>query len=116
MNEHRRNLRKRAHQAIPVTDTISGQPIGHIGNLSTDGMLLISSRRLPDNALFQFSFNLPGAASRQAKSIEIGVNEQWGEAANVPGQFWSGFRIIDISPDDYTVLCDWVAIPGNQSD
>lgn len=114
MNNHRRNERKRAHQAIPVTDTISGQSIGHIGNLSTDGMLLITSRRLPEDALFQLSFDLPGATSRRAKSLEIGVHEQWGEAANVPGQFWSGFRIIDISPDDYTILCDWVASPGGQ--
>ena len=114
MNEHRRNQRKRAHRAIPVTDTITGQSIGHIGNLSTDGMLLISSRRLGEDSLFQFSFDLPASAAQSARPIQIGVHEQWAEAANVPGQFWSGFRIIDISPEDFDVLNNWIASPGGQ--
>lgn len=114
MNEHRRNQRKRAHRAIPVTDTITGQPIGHIGNLSTDGMLLISSRRLGEDALFQFSFDLPASTAQSTRPIQVGVHEQWAEAANVPGQFWSGFRIIDISPADFDVLNNWIAGPGGQ--
>ena len=44
--------------------------------------------------------------------LEVGVHEQWCESANVPGQYWSGFRIIDIAPDDYNVLYDWVMSPG----
>jgi hypothetical protein len=116
MNEHRRSQRKRAHHAIQVANAITGQQIGHVGNLSTDGMLLISSRRLPEDALFQFSFHLPSGATAQMHQLEVGMHEQWCETANVPGQFWSGFRIIDISPEDYNVLYDWVMSPGGQFD
>ena len=116
MNNHRNSQRKRAHHAIPVTDTISGHQIGHIGNLSPDGMLLISSRRLREDALFQFSFQLPSDATTRMHALEIGVHEQWSEQANVPGQYWSGFRIIDIAPEDYNVLYDWVMSPGGQFD
>lgn len=112
MSEHRRNQRRRAHHAIPVINTITGEPIGHIGNLSVDGMLLISSRRLAEAALFQFSFPLPNGGSDSQQPIEVGVHEQWSEAANVPGQFWTGFRIIDIGPDEYTRLCNWVNKPN----
>lgn len=108
MSEHRHALRKRASQTIEVTDTITTRVIGHVGNLSADGMLLISQRALPANALFQFSFNLPSAKGFDAQRIEIGVHEQWGEAASVPGQFWTGFRIIDIGPDDQKRLTQWV--------
>ena len=52
--------------------------------------------------------------SGQLYQLELGVHEQWSEAANVPGQYWSGFRIIDIGPDDYNVLYDWVMSPGGQ--
>jgi len=114
--EHRRSQRKRARNAIVVTNAISGQQIGHVGNLSIDGMLLISSRQLPEDALFQFNFQLPSGATAQMHQIEIGVHEQWSEAANVPGQFWTGFRIIDIGPEDYNVLYDWVMSPGGQFD
>ncbi len=116
MNEHRRNQRKRAHHAIAVSDSINGQQIGHIGNLSVDGMLLITSRQLPEDALFQLNFDLPSGATAGNHHLEIGVHEQWSEAANVPGQFWTGFRIIDIGPEDYNVLHDWVESPGGQFD
>ena len=48
MSEHRRNTRKRAHHAIAVNDAIGGHQIGYVGNLSVDGMLLISSQRGSD--------------------------------------------------------------------
>jgi hypothetical protein len=36
------------------------------------------------------------------------VHEQWSEPASVPGQYWAGFRIIDIAPEDRTALIAWV--------
>ena len=107
MIENRRSRRKRAPENIEVTNALTGEAIGFVGNLSVDGMLLIANRKLPENALFQFNFALPGAdgAPRQ---IEIGVHEQWSEPAQTGGQFWSGFRIIDIAPEDRTVLSGWV--------
>lgn len=107
MVENRRSRRKRVPQAIQVTNSLTGEMVGHIGNLSVDGMLLITGRRLPENALFQFNFELPGAGDT-SRHLEIGVHEQWGEPASSPGQFWSGFRIIDIAPEDRTVLMAWV--------
>ncbi|HSM99488.1 MAG TPA: PilZ domain-containing protein [Rudaea sp.] len=116
MAEHRRNQRKRARHAIAVSDAISGRGLGHVGNLSINGMLLISSRKLPENALFQVNFELPNGATAKSHTLEIGLHEQWCEAANMPGQFWTGFRIIDIGPDDYNILFDWVNSPGGQFD
>jgi len=74
MTEHRRSQRKRAHHAIQVTDAISGQQVGHVGNLSIDGMLLITSRKLPEDALFQFHFDLPSGVSGKAHQLELGVH------------------------------------------
>ena len=107
MTENRRSRRKRAPHAIQVTNSLTGEVIGHVGNLSIDGMLLIASRKLPENALFQFNFDLPGPGGA-ARHYEIGVHEQWGEPASIPGQFWSGFRIIDIAPDDRKALESWI--------
>jgi hypothetical protein len=108
MAEHRRARRKGAIGAIQVINSITAEPIGHIGNLSVDGMLLIANRPLPEGALFQLNFALPrhdGAAERR---LEIGVHEQWNEPASIPGQFWVGFRIIDIDTQDRTALGAWV--------
>lgn len=113
MAEHRRSPRKRAQQAIEVTNSISGEVIGYVGNLSEDGMLLISGRALPEDALFQFTFPLNNFVNNGASQrVEIGVHEQWCESAAVPGQFWTGFRIIDIDPEDQKVLAAWVNSPA----
>lgn len=106
MIENRRSRRRPAGPSIDVTDTLTGQTVGHLGNLSADGMLLIADRQIPDGGLFQFAFELPGTTP--PRRIEIGVHEQWGEPANVPGQYWAGFRIIDIAPEDRTALGAWV--------
>jgi hypothetical protein len=105
--ENRRSRRKRAQQGIEVTDALTGLPAGYVGNLSVDGMLLIASREVPDNALFQFQFELP-VGGGVPRHFEVGVHEQWSEAANIPGQYWAGFRIIDIAPEDRTALIAWV--------
>jgi hypothetical protein len=111
--EHRRSLRKPANAVIEVIDTITERVMGRIGNLSVDGLLLITSHALPSSALYLVSFPLPAAkGARQspgdAKRIAIGIQEQWGEEAKVPGQYWTGFRIIDIAPDDAQRLAQWV--------
>lgn len=108
MVEHRQSLRKPPDRPIDVLDLITGRPIGRVGNLSVDGMLLISQRALPANALYQLSFNLPAVDGSGARPLEIGVNEQWGERASAPGQFWTGFHIIDISPEDQDRLTAWI--------
>jgi hypothetical protein len=105
--ENRRSRRKRVQDGIDVRNALTGEVVGFVGNLSVDGMLLIANRGLPENALFQFSFELPvdGGTPRR---FEVGVHEQWGEPANIPGQHWYGFRIIDIAPEDRQALAAWV--------
>jgi hypothetical protein len=108
MIEHRRSRRKPTQHNIEVTDAIAGEVIGFVGNLSIDGMLLIANRALPDDALFQLKFELPGHAGVPAHRFEIGVHEQWGEPTNIPGKYWAGFRIIDIGAEDRAALAAWL--------
>jgi hypothetical protein len=111
--ESRRAKRKRVPDNIDVTDTMSEQVIGHIGNISDSGMLLMGLVQLQDDALFQFRFSLPQAGARRV-AIEVGAHQLWSDAANVPGQFWAGFRFIDISVEDAERLHAWIEQPGGQ--
>jgi hypothetical protein len=71
-------------------------------------MLLIANRSIPDDALFQFAFELPGRDGAAGRRIEVGVHEQWSEPAQAPGQVWAGFRIIDLAPDARAAVSAWV--------
>jgi hypothetical protein len=107
--ENRRSRRKSTQTGIEVTNALTEEVIGQLGNLSVDGMLLIANREMADDALFQLRFDLPGQDAGVAlRTLEIGVHEQWTEPASTPGQFWAGFRIIDIAPDDRVALTAWV--------
>lgn len=111
--EYRRAKRKQAEETIEVVDTMTDQVVGRIGNISESGMMMLATVHLMDDALFQFRFALPDGSAR-GRSIEIGSHQLWSDAANVPGQFWSGFRFIDISPEDAEHLRGWIEQPGGQ--
>src|SRR5690349_17937046 len=107
MNEQRRAPRKRPHHIVTVTDAITGQSLGHVGNLSSNGMLLISQRAPRGEAVYQVSLSLP-ALDGSMPTIEVGIQEQWHEPAATPGQIWSGFRIIAIGSNDAAQLERWL--------
>ncbi|RDI98493.1 PilZ domain-containing protein [Dyella solisilvae] len=109
--DQRRALRKRANFTAVVTDVISGQPIGHLGNLSANGMLLISAHPPRSEAVYQVSVSLPGLGS-SAQTIEVGIQEQWHELAASPGQIWAGYRIVAIDDADAALLDAWLEQPG----
>ena len=106
--DQRRALRKRANFTAVVTDVITRQPIGHLGNLSANGMLLISAHPPRSEAIYQVSLSLPGLGSTP-QSIEVGIQEQWHEAAASPGQIWAGYRIVAITDADAARLESWLA-------
>ncbi len=109
--DQRRALRKHANFTAVVTDVISGQPIGHLGNLSANGMLLISAQPPRAEAIYQVSLSLPGLGSAP-QVIEVGIQEQWHEAAASPGQVWAGYRIVAIDDRDAALLDAWLEQPG----
>jgi hypothetical protein len=108
MIDHRRSRRKRAQSLIEVGDAMTGLVVGHVGNLSVDGMMLIGQHAMPEDALFQFAFVLPAAAGAPAHKVELGMHEQWSEPAAGGGQYWTGFRIIDIDAATQKMLEHWV--------
>lgn len=108
---NRRNAaRKRASPAATVTDAISGQAMGHVGNMSSTGMLLIGPRTPRSEALYQVCVTLRAAshAGMQATTITAGIQEQWHEPA-ASGQIWSGYRIVAIDDADVALLRQWLA-------
>ena len=107
MREHRRSKRRHPDQQVQVVNSMTGEPIGQIGNLSNDGMMLISFREIRADGLYQFNFPLHRDGGLPIE-IEVGMHEQWSEPASVPGQYWAGFRIVSISADDQELLNEWV--------
>ena len=111
ISNQRRAERKRATVNAIVTDVISGLPMGHLGNLSSTGMLLISAQAPRSEALYQVSMTLPGSGRMlsQSQPIEVGIQEQWHESAASSGKIWAGYRIVAITDADAARLESWLA-------
>jgi hypothetical protein len=109
-SDQRRATRKAALDPIEVSDALTGENMGRIGNLSRNGMMLIGRRVLTPDALYQVRFHLRDREGRM-HLLEAGVHEQWSEPAAVPGQHWAGLRIIALSDADNAVLGGWLDEP-----
>jgi len=103
----RRAPRRSVAELVPVTDLMSGQVVGRLGNISETGMLLLASMPLREDALYQLQFPLPMAGGVQ-QVIDIGAHLLWREAAHVPGQAWSGFRFLTVSRAHRHALRAWI--------
>ena len=104
----RRQPRRAVPGRVEVIDTILEEPVGYLGNLSVGGMLMMANRSLPDDALFQFRFQLPDGIGA-AQPIEVGAHVLWQEKAGAPGQSWIGLRFLGLSPDATVRLRTWAA-------
>jgi hypothetical protein len=113
MNEFRRAKRRQLGYNVPVVDTMTEETVGRLGNLSETGMLLIISKRLHNDALYQLRFALSDPDGREHQ-LEIGAHELWEDEAGAPGQIWAGLRFIDVSQRDVMFIREWVEQPGAQ--
>lgn len=111
MNDFRR-ARRRKVSNIEVIDTMTGRSVGQLSNLSETGMLLILGEALASDALFQMRLTLPRDDGK-TRPVEVGAHELWSDEAAAPGQVWTGFRFIDVSPEDVAYIRDWVDAPGS---
>ncbi|MCD9047765.1 PilZ domain-containing protein [Luteimonas sp. MHLX1A] len=115
IQEFRRARRRKAADMIQVSDAMTGEMVGRIGNLSESGLLLIASSSLENDALYQLRFTLPGrSAGALGEDLELGAQLLWSDRASAPGQVWGGLRFVALSDAQARQLRAWVESPGGQ--
>lgn len=102
--ESRRMPRRTVTGLIEVVDAMTEETVGHLGNLSVGGMLLIASTQLTEDALYQLRFDLPDGA----QDIEVGAHILWCDSASAPGQSWAGVRFLGLAPQATRNLREWI--------
>jgi hypothetical protein len=113
INEFRRARRRKAADTILVTDAMTERVVGHVGNLSESGMLLIANESLVDDALYQLQFTLPDDKGHP-ETVTVGAHLLWMDRASAPGQAWIGLRFIAVAAPSLASLQRWISAPGGQ--
>ena len=80
MKEFRRSRRRQLAETVQVTDSMTEMVVGHIGNVSETGMLVMSSAPLVVDALYQLRFGLPDGPVRLP--FEVGAHLLWRDQAS----------------------------------
>lgn len=103
MDERRKNNRIDAHSArLSVHNTVDGEPVGIIGNLSPGGMMLITNQQLYPDGILQLTVDVPDSAD--CGRISMGMKILWCIPANSPDEYWAGLETLDMSPDSESAL------------
>lgn len=111
IDESRRKKRRQIADTIEVVDTMTEVVLGHLGNLSENGMLLIASTPLNHDALYQVRFSLDNGG--RSDPIVVGAHVLWQDSASVPGHVWTGLRFITVLEHQLRQLRDWLDSPGS---
>lgn len=88
---------------LKVFNRITDKPMGYIGNVSLDGLLLISQLPLLVGARFDMRLKIPGHAA--PRYIDFSATCQWSREDVTPGYYDSGFALV-APPGDYVEMVD----------
>lgn len=96
--EQRRSERKAPAGLVDIFDVVMGEAIGHLGNVSPEGLMLISNDVIAEGAIFQLQFSLSDLDGLRS-DFSVGATCLWSMESN-SGSYWSGLQIIDMSDED----------------
>lgn len=101
---HRRIERHQLPYYLKVFNGITDKPMGYLGNVSLDGLMLVSQLPLLVNARFDLRIKIPGQDG-VLRNIDFTATCHWSREDVNPGTYDSGFSLVD-APADYIELVD----------
>lgn len=102
--EQRSASRKELSTIVEVFDAMTGDRVGHIGNISRSGMMIICQTEMGEDRLYQLQFTLPSNETDGSREFNVGAQCLWCSEAESTGTYWSGFEVIDIADDEAEIL------------
>lgn len=104
--ELRKHPRIEVPEDVVVKDAHTGEILGQLVNLSVDGFMLMGPLCIAPGTVRQLC--IPFAQETGTGTLTVGAESLWCQDANDTGSHWSGFQIIDISPEQQKLLYSMV--------
>ncbi len=101
--DQRREPRLEILENLNVSDVGSGQILGQLANISSEGLMLVSPRPLSTGRSYRLLIPLVSEGIDGAR-IEVTAESLWCEDVNNSGTYWTGFHITTISAADQSLL------------
>ncbi len=102
MIEKRKHSRVRPAGAVIVYDASTDHVLGTLGNVSTEGLMVITTEPLKEDRILKLRFLL---TDDDVEHEIVGEAETlWCAPANQPGRYWVGLQLVQISEYDREYL------------
>ncbi|MFL1503603.1 PilZ domain-containing protein [Pseudomonas sp. O64] len=102
MFTHRRIERHQLHSFLQVFNRLTDKPIGFLGNVSEDGLMLISQLPMMVDVDFELRLKVPGPDG-EFQAIDLTATCLWSHEDINPQHYDSGFSVIQAC-DEYAQL------------
>ena len=102
MGERRKLERKQLVNYLRIFDRNTDQLIGHLADITTEGIRIISEDPQEVNATFQLKMLLP-AKIEEVEQITFDAKCVWCNPGTMPDTHESGFKLLEISAKDLGV-------------
>lgn len=91
--EQRRIERHQLSSYLQIFNCHSGRPMGYLGNISRQGMMLISDLPVMLASVYELQFKLP-RADGQIELLDFTAMSHWSRPDRTSGHYESGFSIV----------------------
>lgn len=96
--EHDRELERHTINGdVDVYDNLRDQYIGRLVNVHIQGLMIVGDIAMEEDRLYTLDLHLPEPVNSQTV-IQLGADCLWARDADLSGKHWTGFSIIDASP------------------
>lgn len=98
----RKHPRHTLRDAVTVVEQDSGESLGVVVNLSQEGIMLVNSKPLQPDCLYQIRLNIGDGVITGVSncSINLGIDCLWtNPAEGKAAMYWAGCQIIDVSDE-----------------
>ena len=98
MEEKRRLQRRHLIYYLRVFEKNADQPLGHMVDISTEGMMLISEQPVKTETVFELRMVLP-VEIEGSREVHFSAESRWCREDENPDFYNTGFQLINPSPE-----------------
>jgi hypothetical protein len=88
---------------VDVYDSLRDIYLGRLVNIHAQGLMLVGDVPLEEDRLYELDMHIPDVGDLR-KVVRIGVDCLWTRAADQNGKHWTGFNIIDSTPQAAEII------------
>ena len=104
MNEERRKFKRRYLMYYSrVFDRKTGVVLGYLVDLTPEGAMIISEEPIATNEVFRLRMDLPEGLTQKV-CLDFEARSVWSKSDIDPHFYGTGFRILDLPPEDINLI------------